>query len=81
MIVPGGGISLDGTRWMPCKPGMRVEERHLAAVVRIHEHRQHLAAKQARQHVDMHEKLEREATHRALSSENPPPGTIICTCG
>src|SRR6516162_9734627 len=25
-------------------------------------------------------KLEREATHRALSSENPPPGTIICTC-
>src|SRR6516165_4508488 len=26
-------------------------------------------------------KLEREATHRALSSENPPPGTIICTCG
>src|SRR6266478_5002667 len=26
-------------------------------------------------------KLEREATHRALSSESPPPGTIICTCG
>src|SRR6201981_946726 len=25
-------------------------------------------------------KLEREATHRALSSESPPPGTIMCTC-
>src|SRR6201993_183603 len=24
-------------------------------------------------------KLEREATHRALSSESPPPGTIMCT--
>jgi hypothetical protein len=21
MIVPGGGISLDGTRWIPCRPG------------------------------------------------------------
>ena len=21
MIVPGGGISLDGTRWVPCRPG------------------------------------------------------------
>ena len=20
MIVPGGGISLDGTRWVPCRP-------------------------------------------------------------
>jgi hypothetical protein len=39
------------------KPGMGVEEPHLAAVVRIHEHRQHLAAKQARQHVDMHEEV------------------------
>ena len=39
------------------KPGMGVEERQLAAVVRIHEHRQHLAAKQARQHVDMHEEV------------------------
>src|SRR5271166_1763031 len=26
-------------------------------------------------------KLEREATHRDPSSESPPPGTIICTCG
>ena len=39
------------------KPGMRVEERQVAAVVRVHEHRQHLAAKQARQHVDMHEEV------------------------
>ena len=39
------------------KPGMRVEELQLAAVVRLHEHRQHLAAKQARQHVDMHEEV------------------------
>ena len=22
MIVPGGGISLDGTRWLPCRPGL-----------------------------------------------------------
>ena len=34
------------------KPGMGVEERQLIDVVRIHEHRQHLAAEQARQHVD-----------------------------
>ena len=26
-------------------------------------------------------KLERAAIHRAPSSESPPPGTIICTCG
>ena len=39
------------------KPGMRVEERQLAGVVRIHEHRQHLAPEQARQHVDMHEEV------------------------
>ena len=37
--------------------GMRVEERQLAGVVCIHEHRQHLAPKQARQHVDMHEEV------------------------
>src|SRR5271166_3474989 len=26
-------------------------------------------------------KSERQATHRDPSSESPPPGTIICTCG
>src|SRR4029077_15117839 len=26
-------------------------------------------------------KLEREEIHRVPSSESPPPGTIICTCG
>src|SRR5579864_6068719 len=30
------------------KPGMRVEELQLAGVVRVHEHRQHLAPEQAR---------------------------------
>ena len=36
---------------------MRVEERQLAGVVRIREHRQHLAAEQARQQVDVHEEV------------------------
>ena len=39
------------------KRGMRVEERQLAGVVRSHEHRQHLAAEQARQHVDVDEEV------------------------
>jgi hypothetical protein len=36
---------------------MGVEELQLAGVVRMHEHRQHLAAEQARQHVDMEEEV------------------------
>ena len=36
---------------------MRVEERQPAGVVRIDEHRQHLAAEQTRQHVDVHEEV------------------------
>src|SRR5207237_9000263 len=24
IIVPGGGISLDGTRWVPCRPGFSI---------------------------------------------------------
>jgi hypothetical protein len=26
MIVPGGGISLDDTRWVPCRPGFFAQE-------------------------------------------------------
>jgi hypothetical protein len=37
--------------------GMRVEELQLAGAVGIREHRQHLAAEQARQHVAMHEEV------------------------
>ena len=36
---------------------MRVEERQLAGVVRIREHRQHLAAEQTRQQIDVHEEV------------------------
>ena len=36
---------------------MRVEERQPAGVVGIREHRQHLAAEQARQQVDVHEEV------------------------
>ena len=36
---------------------MAVEELQLAGVVRMHEHRQHLALEQARQHVDMHQEV------------------------
>ena len=36
---------------------MRVEEPQLAGVVRIGEHRQHLAAEWTRQHVDVHEEV------------------------
>jgi hypothetical protein len=39
------------------EPGMGVEEVQLTGVVCLHQHRQHLAAEQARQHVDMHEKV------------------------
>ena len=42
---------------LSASPAWRVEERQLAGVVRIHEHRQHLAPEQARQHVDMHEEV------------------------
>jgi putative transposase len=31
MIVPGGGISLDGTRWVRCRPGFLLPAR----VIRI----------------------------------------------
>ena len=34
MIVPGGGISLDGTRWMPCKPGFLLPVRVLSRLFR-----------------------------------------------
>ena len=36
---------------------MGVEELQLAVTVRRHEHRQHLAAEQARQHLDMDEEV------------------------
>src|SRR5262252_9666432 len=39
------------------KSGMGVEELQLAGVMRLHEHRQHLAAEQARQDVDMNEEV------------------------
>src|SRR5215472_13066618 len=39
------------------KSGMGVEELQLAGVMRLHEHRQHLTAEQARQHVDMNEEV------------------------
>jgi hypothetical protein len=34
MIVPGGGISLDGTRWMRCKPGFLLPVRVLSRLFR-----------------------------------------------
>ena len=34
MIVPGGGISLDGTRWMPCRPGFLLPVRVLSRLFR-----------------------------------------------
>ena len=47
-----------------------------------HEHRQQHAPEQARQHLDVHEEVAAcTATHRVPSSERPPPGTIMCTCG
>ncbi len=64
------------------EPGMRVEERQLAGVVRIREHGQHLAAEETRQQVDVHEEV--GAGRRPIatpSSDSPPPGTIMCTCG
>jgi Putative transposase/Transposase zinc-binding domain len=34
IIVPGGGISLDGTRWVPCRPGYFVPGRVLSRLFR-----------------------------------------------
>jgi hypothetical protein len=34
MIVPGGGISLDGTRWVPCRPDFILPVRVLSCVFR-----------------------------------------------
>jgi hypothetical protein len=34
MIVPGGGISLDGTRWISCRPGFLVPVRVLSRLFR-----------------------------------------------
>jgi hypothetical protein len=34
MIVPGGGISLDGTRWVPCQPGFLLPVRVLSRLFR-----------------------------------------------
>src|ERR1700757_1938295 len=34
MIVPGGGISLDGTRWGPCRPGFLLPVRVLSRLFR-----------------------------------------------
>src|SRR5208282_4543573 len=34
MIVPGGGISLDGTRWLPCRPGFLLPARVLSRLFR-----------------------------------------------
>ena len=34
LIVPGGGISLDGTRWVPCRPGFFLPVRVLSRLFR-----------------------------------------------
>jgi hypothetical protein len=34
MIVPRGGISLDGTRWVPCRPDFLVHVKVLARLFR-----------------------------------------------
>jgi hypothetical protein len=34
LIVPGGGISLDGTRWVPCRPGFLLPVRVLSRLFR-----------------------------------------------
>jgi hypothetical protein len=34
MIVPGGGISLDGERWIPCRPGLFLPVRVLSKLFR-----------------------------------------------
>jgi hypothetical protein len=60
-----GTVEVFGRRWgdealergLVGEPGMGVEELQLAGVMRMHEHRQHLALEQARQHVDMHEEV------------------------
>ena len=55
---------------LSASPALRVEELQLAGAVRIHEHRQHFAAEQARQHVDMDEEVgARRDPSRAVERE------------
>jgi hypothetical protein len=42
---------------LSASPALCIEELQLAGVVRMHEHRQHLALEQARQDVDMDEEV------------------------
>lgn len=34
MIVPGGGLSPDGTRWEPCRPGVVLHVKVLSRLFR-----------------------------------------------
>jgi hypothetical protein len=47
MIVPGGGVSLDGTRWISCRPGFFLPVRVLSRLFRRLFLEKFLAAHQA----------------------------------
>src|SRR5919204_45297 len=45
IIVPGGGISLDGQRWVSCRPGFFLSVRVLSRLRRRHDHHRNLRAR------------------------------------
>lgn len=62
------------------EPGMGVEERQLVGVMRM-SIASILPRNRRASTLTWMRKLAREATHRVLLNESPPPGTIMCTCG
>ena len=60
---------------------MIAEEHQGAGLVCRHELLQEQPAEQAREYADGEEEAGRHDTHRLPSSEMPPPGTMMWTCG
>ena len=61
--------------------GMIAEELQAPRMVCRHQLLQEQPSEQAGEYADGRKKPGRHATQRSPSSEMPPPGTIMCTCG
>ena len=72
-------ISLE--RGLVGEVGVVAEELQAAGAVRSESHLRRRAAEQPRQHLHRQRYLGRQPIQRVPSSNIPPPGTIMCTCG
>ena len=73
MIVPGGGISLDGTRWVSCRPGFFLPVRVLSRLFR-----RLFLGKLARSPPGRHASRSSATTPRSPSREPSPPSSRRC---